>query len=184
MGSANGAVSKHIRQWVRQYTREELEYFALFYPAGPWKKLANLCHFHPKKVCHKVQAREVPQGPVLHYCPDSKVHWINMGPIWGRQDPGGPHVGPMNFAIGWLSVQQIRRKQRIHCIKGQSRGASLIQTADGLAKVYPWVHVMCCKWHKYLNLSNLSNFQHTSPCSEMGAIMFYHKYCVSFKSNE
>ena len=22
-----------------------------------------------------------------------------MGPIWGRQDPGGPHVGPMNLAI-------------------------------------------------------------------------------------
>ena len=22
-----------------------------------------------------------------------------MGPIWGRQDPGGPHVGPMNFAL-------------------------------------------------------------------------------------
>ena len=22
-----------------------------------------------------------------------------MGPIWGRQDPGGPHVGPTNFAI-------------------------------------------------------------------------------------
>ena len=31
--------------------------------------------------------------------PDSKVHGVNMGPIWGRQDPGGPHVGPMNFAI-------------------------------------------------------------------------------------
>ena len=31
--------------------------------------------------------------------PDSKVHVVNMGPIWGRQDPGGPHVGPMNFAI-------------------------------------------------------------------------------------
>ena len=31
--------------------------------------------------------------------PDSKVHEANMGPIWGRQDPGGPHVGPMNFAI-------------------------------------------------------------------------------------
>ena len=24
-----------------------------------------------------------------------------MGPIWGRQDPGGPLVGPMNFAI-WV----------------------------------------------------------------------------------
>ena len=31
--------------------------------------------------------------------PDSKVHGANMGPIWGRQDPSGPHVGPMNFAI-------------------------------------------------------------------------------------
>ena len=35
--------------------------------------------------------------------PDSKVHGANMGPIWGRQDPGGPHVGPMNFAI-WVDV--------------------------------------------------------------------------------
>ena len=31
--------------------------------------------------------------------PNSKVHGANMGPIWGRQDPGGPHVCPMNFAI-------------------------------------------------------------------------------------
>ena len=31
--------------------------------------------------------------------PDSKVHGAKMGPIWGRQVPGGPHVGPMNFAI-------------------------------------------------------------------------------------
>ena len=31
----------------------------------------------------------------------SKVHGANMVPIWGRQDPGGPHVSPMNFAI-WV----------------------------------------------------------------------------------
>ena len=31
--------------------------------------------------------------------PDSKVHGANMGPIWGRQDPGGPHVSPMNFVM-------------------------------------------------------------------------------------
>ena len=30
--------------------------------------------------------------------PDSKVHGANMGPTWGRQDPGGPHVGRMNLA--------------------------------------------------------------------------------------
>ena len=22
-----------------------------------------------------------------------------MGPSWGQQDPSGPHVGPMNFAV-------------------------------------------------------------------------------------
>ena len=35
----------------------------------------------------------------LSLCPDSKVHEANMGPIWGRQDPGEPHDGPMNFVI-------------------------------------------------------------------------------------
>ena len=30
---------------------------------------------------------------------DTKVHGANMGPIWGRQDPDGRHVGPMNLAI-------------------------------------------------------------------------------------
>ena len=39
-----------------------------------------------------------PEG-TLHGLPDSKVHGANMGPTWGRQDPGGHHVGPMNFAI-------------------------------------------------------------------------------------
>ena len=31
----------------------------------------------------------------LYGAPDSKVRGAIMGPIWGRQDPGGPHVGPM-----------------------------------------------------------------------------------------
>ena len=37
--------------------------------------------------------------PEMPGYPDNKVHVANMGPIWGRQDPGGPHVGPKNFAI-------------------------------------------------------------------------------------
>ena len=36
--------------------------------------------------------------------PDSQVHGAYMGTIWGRQDPGGPHVGPMNFTILVLSI--------------------------------------------------------------------------------
>ena len=42
---------------------------------------------------------DIPQLNVAWWTnPDSKVHGANMGPIWGRQDPGGPQVGPMNFA--------------------------------------------------------------------------------------
>ena len=37
-----------------------------------------------------------------HY-PDNKVHGASMGPIWGQQDPCGPHVGPMNFAV-WVGL--------------------------------------------------------------------------------
>ena len=35
----------------------------------------------------------------VSWTPDRKVHGANMGPNWGRQDPGGPHVGPVNLAI-------------------------------------------------------------------------------------
>ena len=38
---------------------------------------------------------------------DSKVHGANMGPIWGRKDPGGPHVGSMNFGIWDHSIRII-----------------------------------------------------------------------------
>ena len=36
----------------------------------------------------------------FYICPDNKAHGANVGPTWGRQDHGGPHVGHMNFAIG------------------------------------------------------------------------------------
>ena len=29
-----------------------------------------------------------------------------MGPIWGRQDLGGPHVGPNNFVI-WAMNEDV-----------------------------------------------------------------------------
>ena len=39
---------------------------------------------------------------LLESVPDSKVHEAYMGPTWGRQDPGGPRVGPMTLAIWGL----------------------------------------------------------------------------------
>ena len=36
---------------------------------------------------------------ISYTIPDIKVYGAYMGPTWGRQDPGGPHVGPMNLAF-------------------------------------------------------------------------------------
>ena len=44
--------------------------------------------------------------------PDSKAHGANMGHIWGRQNPGGPHVGSMSFAIWdifWVATVGVER---------------------------------------------------------------------------
>ena len=38
-------------------------------------------------------------GLVMDTDPYSMVYGANMGPPWGRQVPGGPHVGPMNMTI-------------------------------------------------------------------------------------
>ena len=45
----------------------------------------------------------------LDHAPDSKVHGANMGPIWVRQDLGGPHVGPMNFALWGVNPKETQR---------------------------------------------------------------------------
>ena len=46
-------------------------------------------------------------GILLENDPNSKVHEAKMGPIWGQQDPGGPHVGPMNLAIWDLGLTYV-----------------------------------------------------------------------------
>ena len=52
---------------------------------------------------HVLLTKRLLAMPQLNEIPDNKVHGAIMGPIWGRQDPGGPHIGPMNFAI-WDSI--------------------------------------------------------------------------------
>ena len=54
--------------------------------------------------------RHFPSSMICHLCvpslvcyTESKIHEANMGPIWGRHDPGGPHVGPVNLAV-WVST--------------------------------------------------------------------------------
>ena len=42
----------------------------------------------------------------LNIIPDSKVHGDSMWPIWGRQDPGGPHVDLINLLSAMWSKHQ------------------------------------------------------------------------------
>ena len=70
-----------------------------------------LCHWrrhHRQPRCHCLQRDRVhsnhppdrnPGRKRYADIPVSKVHGANMGPTWVLVAPGGPHVGPMNFAI-------------------------------------------------------------------------------------
>ena len=72
----------------------KIQMFSFAFNNIDWKLLA----IWPRHHCVVV-------GWSVNY-PDSKVYGINMWSNWGRQDLGGPHVGPMNFAI-WV-FQYIR----------------------------------------------------------------------------
>ena len=72
----------------------------------------------------------------IHYPghPDSKDHGANMGPTWSRQDPGGPHVGPMNFAIS--SVQPtfcIRQSNDLSTAEVDTCTLSSMRSAEDMA---------------------------------------------------
>ena len=60
---------------------------------------------------------------IIHgHIPDSKVHGANMGPIWGRQNPGRPHVGPMNFVIWDYAMKALSAKFTIYSLSVKSEG--------------------------------------------------------------
>ena len=46
--------------------------------------------------------------------------WGQNGAIWGRHDPGGPHVGPINFAI-WAAILEENKKLKISDLLGYPR---------------------------------------------------------------
>ena len=66
-------------------------------PSDHWK-MWDLCSQYGMWCVQKLDSHSTYQG-FIESVPDSKVHGANMGPFWGRQGPGGPHVGPMNFVI-------------------------------------------------------------------------------------
>ena len=83
---------------------------------APWTLLSGVCLFcvssgwirctngHKCKVSTISLLLAESRSSTNSSSPDSKVHGANMGPISGRQDSCGPHVGPMNLAI-WEAIQ-------------------------------------------------------------------------------
>ena len=61
--------------------------------------MPHYTYMSPAVILYKQAIPTIYNNTGASITPDNKVHGANMGPIWGRQDPGGPHVGPMNFVI-------------------------------------------------------------------------------------
>ena len=84
IGSASGAIARHIQRWTRTLTQQELEYFALHMPTEPWRKLADIVHFNPTKdfpalpwflpFCFGTPA---PQETMVFRCQDLTIDNIN-----------------------------------------------------------------------------------------------------------
>ena len=70
-----------------------LKWCQIWTPSRTWHILLKHRNLHENAINQSFVS------PILQSIPESKVHGANVGPTWGRQDPGGPHVGHMNFVI-------------------------------------------------------------------------------------
>ena len=93
--------------------------------------------------------------------PDSKVRGASMGPTWGRQDPDGPHVVPMNLAV-WemnsIPFNEVRRSIVNMCLSVKTAFAAFktqILEVSGRASraLFPlirgtrWRNIGCSTWN-------------------------------------
>ena len=83
--------------------------------------------------------------------PDSKVHGDNTGPTWGRQDPGGPHVGHVNLAMWDGSFTRISMKIYLR-IRGTGTNGN-----------YYWLVAYVITLCQLFRLPIALNFQLSSP---------------------
>ena len=114
--------------------------------------------------------------------PDSKVHGANMGPIWGRQDPGGPHVGPMNFAIGMLCYTYNLLAGTILCMRPANKRQHYIVThmLDAYIK-WSLIHgIMDTFLRKFTEKHDLSmSHVYKNHLSYVLSQLWFHQYLVT-----
>ena len=123
----------------------------------PWKDYYHMCSVRANLQIYKPWypiVTMVQRNPTItaititQITPDSKVHGANMGPIWGRQDPGGPRIGPMNFAIWDVCVEH---RWIYFLVEWPSALAWIIP----LQQTSPAIHLMIDRYYWY-NLYRLT----------------------------
>ena len=100
-------------------------------------------------LCHNNQQAECwyPHDGNTYWPPDSKVHGAHMGPTWGLQDPGGPHVGHVILAI-WALCGGL--------IIGQLCGTLIFLLM--LARISCWTNIRVADdWHTMALMRRYSN---------------------------
>ena len=120
--------------WTNSPVGSDLRYFKIHATSHHFYEISCTLSKHQSKLFSR------------HWCPmlfpDSKVHGANMGPIWGWQDPGGPHVGPMNFAI-WVYFHFRGSGQYSELIsEGQMSSTSTLVLSIKLSK-QNWMKCIC-----------------------------------------
>ena len=121
------------------------------------------------------------------FFPGSKVHGANMGPIWGRQDLGGPHVGPMNFNIWelfwfWFSGHDfIQALPEFSDLRSSVTGGVPAQWACNPALYHAWISLgWIAEWGaKWVALTLM--WHHS--CGLVKCIIGYHAKAISRSNN-
>ena len=111
----------------------------------------------------------------------------NMGPIWGRQDPGGPHVGPMNFNIWelfwfWFNGHDfIKALPEFSDLRLSITGGLPAQWACNPALYHPWISLgWIAEWGaKWVALTLM--WHHS--CGLVNCIIGYHAKAISRSNN-
>ena len=112
---------------------------------------------------------------------DSKVHGANMGPIWGRQDPDGPHVGHkyLTIWVAWKFDGMLKNcpnmtsysSDMFHGTGHQSTKIScrIIKCWMNCTSIIPDVFISC-KYQScldYAKMANNGNFKQWIKCNFM-----------------
>ena len=97
------------------------------------------------------------------------------GPIWGRQDPCGPHVGHMNFAIWDVVLNVCNSTPKAHAVRISARNIFLLNHILDLCYLLPWI---INKKQNYVRNSNSIN---TRSFSQLACLDFLVNWWFNLK---